>query len=116
MDIMSTPPAADNPKDKIWPDVPAQLGVVYKCQDPMHKGVTLAIQTIESWLNWGTMYEAQRRKIEQQDKTVLQLRATNDVLVAQLAALQEKHHNLREATRKERTDRHTKTTPPKAIL
>lgn len=97
MDMMAPP--------KNWPSAPAKPGVAYSVPDPVFKQDKLAVMLLDTWVDFGTKYEEQRRMIEQQNKTLLQLKAMNDVLVAQMAALQEKHDNLREATRKERTDK-----------
>lgn len=93
------------PTPKSWPDAPAERGKTYGVNDPIFKGQMLCVMSMETWLDFGTLHEAQRRKLEQQDQTLIQLKATNEVLVAQLADLQGKHHNLKEATRKERTDK-----------
>lgn len=92
-----------NTKPKKWPDAPAIVGETYGVNDPIYKDQQLCVMAMQTWLNFGTLYEAQRRKVAQQDQTLIQLKATNDVLVEQLARLQEKHSNLKEATRKERT-------------
>lgn len=88
---------------KNWPEAPAVRGTTYSVNDPVFAGERLVVMSWDTWVDFGTVHEALKRKTVQQDTTLIQLKATNDVLVAQLAALQEKHTNLREATRKERT-------------
>src|SRR6266705_917342 len=88
---------------KHWPEVPAERGQHYGVADPAHKGYQLVVMLNDTWIDFGTLVEAQRRKIEQQDKTLLQLKATNDVLTAELAKLREKHTNLKESERARRT-------------
>lgn len=56
-----------------------------------------------TWLDFGTLVEAQRRKLEAQDKALVQLKATNEVLANELAKLREKHANLKESERIRRT-------------
>lgn len=99
---------------KNWPNAPAVRGQTYSVNDPVFQKDQLVIMLWDTWLDHGTVHEALKRKVEQQDKTLLQLKAMNDVLVAQLAALQEKHTNLREATRKERTAKALKSSNLKA--
>lgn len=110
MDMLSS--TKSPPKN--WPSAPARRGESYSVNDPVFQTEKLVVMSWDTWLDFGTKHEANRRKIEQQDKTLIQLKATNDVLVAQLAALQEKHTNLREATRQERTSKALKSTNLKA--
>lgn len=90
---------------KAWPEVPAVRGKSYGVTDPVFKNTMLAVMTMETWMDFGTTFEQQKRLIAQQNATLVQLKTTNDVLTQQLADLQTKHHNLREAVRKERTDK-----------
>lgn len=95
-------------KPKSWPDAPAREGESYGVMDPVYKTQQLAVMTMATWLDFGTRFEKQRRLLETQNKALTSLKVTNDVLVQQLADLQTKHTNLREAVRKERTEKATK--------
>lgn len=95
-------------KPKSWPDAPAREGESYGVMDPIYKTEQLAVMTMRTWLGFGTRFEKQRRLLESQNKALSSLQVTNDVLVKQLADLQTKHTNLREAVRKERTEKATK--------
>lgn len=99
MDMLSQPPQSKQPEAN-WPATRAVKGVTYNIGD--NHGDRLSVMTTETWLDFGTLFEAQRRKVEQQDKTLIQLRATNDVLVKQLAELKAKHDNLRAAVKHQR--------------
>lgn len=92
-------------KPKSWPQVPARDGESYGVEDPVHKGYQLAVMTMKTWLDFGTKFEVQRRTLEAQNSTIRELQVTHDVLVKQLADLKTRHENLREAVRKERTEK-----------
>lgn len=101
MDMLSPMPSPQKP-EKSWPDAPAVRGKSYGVRDPMYGKEMLAVMTMETWLDFGTIHEAQRRKVEQQDATILQLKATNEVLTKALAELTLKHQNLRDSLKRQR--------------
>lgn len=89
-------------KPKQWPQVPAEPGKSYGVQDPVFPTYQLAVMLMSTWLDFGTRFEAQRRRIAALETAAVELKTTNDVLARQLADLKTKHENLREAVRKER--------------
>lgn len=108
MDILSTP--QNNSRPKTWPEVPAVRGQTYSVNDPIFPSNQLVVMLFDTWVDFGTVHEQLRRKVAVQDTALIQLKTTNDVLTQQLADLQTKHHNLKEATRTERTAKAMKHT------
>lgn len=94
-------------KPKAWPDAPAEKGKSYGVMDPVFKKQMLAVMTMETWTEFGTKFQEMQRLIAKQAQILQQMQVTNDVLVKQLADVQTKHTNLREAVRKERTQKAT---------
>lgn len=103
MDMLSatvSPPPSK--AEKPWPEGRAVRGKTYGVNDPVFAGTQLAVMTMETWLDFGTIHEQQRRKVEQQDRTLIQLHATNEVLTKELADLKLKHENLKIAVKRQR--------------
>lgn len=101
MDMLQTNPPSPS-KGKHWPDAPAVRGKSYSVNDPIWPGMKLAVMTLETWTDFGTIHEQQRRKVEQQDKTLVALKTANDVLAKALADLRDKHENLKAAVKRQR--------------
>lgn len=90
------------PRDKPWPEGRAVRGKTYGVNDPIYATDRLAVMLMETWVDFGTIHEQQRRKVEQQDRTLIQLHATNEVLLKELAELKLKHENLKAAVKRQR--------------
>lgn len=90
-------------KPKNWPAAPARHGESYQVEDPVFKKDKLAVMLLSTWLECGTKFEVLTRKVAAAERAAIELKVTNDVLTKQLADLQAKHTNLREAVRAERT-------------
>lgn len=103
-------------KPRSWPDAPARNGESYGVMDPVFKAQMLAVMTMETWTKFGTDFKQMQQLIKKQSDTLQQMQVTNDVLVKQLADLQTKHTNLREATHKDRTDKILKPVPSTKVL
>lgn len=88
--------------EKSWPATRAARGAAYGVQDPEHPEDKLAVMLMETWVDFGTVHEALRRKTAQQDATLAQLHTTNAVLTKELAELKLKHENLRAAVKRQR--------------
>lgn len=101
MDMLQTNPPLP-PKGKSWPDAPAVRGKTYGVNDPVFPGTQLCVMTMETWVDFGTIHEQFRRKLEQQDKTLVVLKTTNEVLTKELAELKLKHENLKSAVKRQR--------------
>lgn len=101
MDILSQRPAAI-PKGDHWPQKPAVRGQTYGVGDPMHAGHNLVVMSHDTWIDFGTVHEALRRKVEQQDKTLIALQASKEALLAQLTHTTERLNNLRSSEKKRR--------------
>lgn len=93
---------------RAWPEVPAERGRCYGVNDPIFKNQMLAVMTMETWTDFGTQFEQQKRLLKAQNEAIQHSAVTNDVLKQQLADLQTKHDNLRDAVRKERLAKVTK--------
>lgn len=103
MDMLS-PPSAKTPESKLthWPDQPAVRGQTYGVNDPIHAGHQLVVMSHDTWVDFGTVHEAMRRKVEQQDKTLVALQVAKEALVAQLAQTQDRLDALRQAEKRRR--------------
>lgn len=101
---------------KAWPDAPAEDGRSYGVLDPVFKKQMLAVMTMETWTKFGTQFQEMQRLIAKQSQTLQQMQVTNDVQTKQLADLTTKHTNLREATRKERTEKLLKPQPSQKVM
>lgn len=99
MDMLSpTPPATS----KHWPDAPAARGATYGINDPIHTSDRLVVMSWETWVDFGTVHEALKRKVEQQDKTLVALQTAKEALLMQLAQTQDRLDALRQAEKRRR--------------
>lgn len=96
MDMLSPP------KQKTWPNAPAKRGEFYGLTDPVRGDQMLVVMSNDTWLDVGTELEKAKRVAKERGDKIVELNATNAVLVAQLAALQDKHAALREQLKKHR--------------
>jgi hypothetical protein len=87
-------PATPDPSAAPWPNSPPIHGNVYGFHCPS-TGAEMVAMTKDTFLQHGTHMEGMRRANHDLDGRVKEL-------VAQLADLQTRHENLREATRKDR--------------
>lgn len=93
---------------KAWPEAPAERGKSYGVMDPIFKNQMLAVMTMETWTDFGTQFEQQKRLLRAQNEAVVGADVTIKAMTQQLADLREKHDNLRDAVRKERLGKATK--------
>lgn len=103
MDLLS-PKAPSNPPSRLgaWPDSPAQRGKFYACNDPMHPGEKLCVMSWDSWVDTGSHIAKSDQTLKLQNGKIIELKATNNALVAQLADANRRLDNLRHARRKEK--------------
>lgn len=102
MDILSSSPPSKPAEQKSWPNARAVRGVTYGVNDPVFQIDRLVVMLWDTWVDFGTVHEALKRKVAQQDKTLVALNAAKDVLVAQLAQTQTRLDNLRASEKKRR--------------
>ena len=111
-----TPYLPQSTENKQWPHARAQRGHTYGCKDPIffnEFGDMIVVMTNDTWLDYGTAFEAVRRQCAQLKEVADKLKVAYDTAVKQLAELNEKHQKLREATRRERLKKPTHGRAPK---
>lgn len=101
MELLPTSPPPSK-AEKSWPEARARRGETYGVPDPIYETDKLVVMTMETWVDFGTLHEALRRKVAQQDITLVQLHAVNAVLTKELADLKLKHDNLRAVVKRQR--------------
>ncbi len=103
MDILSpTPSPQPLGTKKHWPHARAERGQTYGTEDPILAGDKLVIMTSDTWLDYGTAFEAIRRQNAQLQKAAVDLKVAYDTALKSLAELREKHENLRAAEKRRR--------------
>lgn len=103
MDILSSsPPSKPAEVKKHWPNARAIRGETYSVNDPVFNMDKLVVMHWDTWVDFGTVHEALKRKTAQQDKTLVSLQTANASLVAQLAQTQDRLEALRESEKKRR--------------
>lgn len=85
---------------KHWPEAPMERGKFYDVNDPMYPGTRIVTMMRETWIDFGTLVESQKRTLEIQDKTIKEMTIRKDILERQYADLDTKYRNLRRAYRK----------------
>lgn len=98
MDILSRPPSLS----KDWPEAPAARGKTYGVMDPVFKTEKLVVMSADTWVDYGTAFEKQRRELRDSLAAGQKLKVAYDTAVSELATLREKHQNLRAAEKRRR--------------
>lgn len=101
MDMLSTPPTSPPSKLNQWPNTPAQKGKFYGVQDPVFKQDQLCVMTMDTWVDVGTIIKKNEQVMSAQNGRIIELKAANDALAAQLRDANERLKNLRRVRRKE---------------
>jgi len=104
MDILSPTPSLppSTQSKQHWPHAPALRGQTYGTPDPIFAGDQLVVMSNDTWLDYGTAFEALRRQNEQLMKAANELKVAYDIALKSLADLREKHENLRAAEKRRR--------------
>jgi len=100
---------------KHWPEVPMERGKFYDVNDPMYQGTRIVCMLSQTWIDFGTMIESQKRTMETQHKTILELKTRNEVLEKMLADLERKHRNLTKAYKRDKRHGIVKALGPKTV-
>lgn len=103
MDILSiSPPSKPVEVKKHWPNARVVRGETYSVNDPVFQMDQLVVMSMDTWLDFGTLHEILKRKVAQQDKTLVVLQTAKEALVAQLAQTQDRLDALRASEKKRR--------------
>lgn len=104
MDMLSPTPSPQAQTNKLdhWPHKPAVRGQTYGIEDPVHTGQKLVVMSNDTWLDYGTAFEQLRRQVAEAFKASEKLKVSYDIALQELAALREKHENLRRAEKRRR--------------
>ncbi len=100
MDILSNPNHVPS-KQGEWPTSPAVRGRFYGVNDPVFKKDMLCVMTMETWGDFGTLFKQHEVVMAKQNGKIIELKAANDALAAQLRDANERLRNLRRVRRKE---------------
>lgn len=101
MDLLSTIPPPPPSQLKQWPNSPAQRGKFYGVADPVFKQERLCVMTMATWVDVGTIIKKNEIVMKAQNGRIIELKAANDALAAQLRDANERLKNLRRVRRKE---------------
>lgn len=101
MDMLSPPPKAAPSKLDQWPTSRAQRGKFYGVNDPVHGLDQLCVMLMETWTDVGTIIKQNEITMAKQNGRVVELKAANAALAAQLQDANERLRNLRRVRRKE---------------
>lgn len=101
MDMLSTKPQPPPSKLDQWPNTPARKGKFYGVQDPVFKQDQLCVMTMDTWVDVGTIIKKNEQVMSAQNGKIIELKAANDALAAQLRDANERLRNLRRVRRKE---------------
>jgi hypothetical protein len=101
MDMLSTKPTPPPSQLKQWPNTPAQRGKFYGVTDPVFKQDQLCVMTMDTWVDVGTIIKKNEEVMKAQNGRIIELKAANDALAAQLRDANERLKNLRRVRRKE---------------
>ncbi len=102
MDILSPPPKSPPSQLGMWPNVPAQKGRFYGVQDPVFKRDQLCVMLMDTWADVGTIIKKNEQVMKAQNGKIIELKAANEALAAQLRDANVRLENLRRARRKEK--------------
>lgn len=91
-----------SPALKPWPNSRAQRGKYYGTPDPVWEGDQLVVMSNETWLDFGTMVENQRRVLREQNAVVDKQAAVIAQLTARLNAVEDQLIATRAARKKEK--------------
>lgn len=111
MDMLSTTPPSPPSQLNQWPNKPAQRGKFYGVQDPVFKKDQLCVMLMETWVDVGTIIKKNEQVMKAQNGRIVELKAANDSLAAQLRDATERLKNLRRARRKEMREEIEKNLP-----
>lgn len=100
MDMLSNPNNVPSRQGE-WPTAPAKKGRFYGVNDPVFKKDTLCVMLMETWTDVGTIIKNNEVVMAKQNGKIIELKAANDALAAQLRDANERLKNLRRARRKE---------------
>lgn len=101
MDMLSQPPKTAPSRLGEWPNSPAQRGKFYGVNDPVFHKDQLCVMTMPTWTDVGTLIKKQEETMRVQNGRIIELKAANDALAAQLRDANDRLHNLRRVRRKE---------------
>jgi predicted RNase H-like nuclease (RuvC/YqgF family) len=79
--------------------------------DPVFKKEQLCVMSMQTWADFGTLVESQKRTLKAQDKVIKDLTAANGALAAQLNDVKERLENLRSAYREMKRAQLSKDNP-----
>lgn len=101
MDMLSNKPPRPPSQPNQWPNSPALRGKFYGVQDPVFKEDQLCVMTMDTWVDVGTIIKKNEQVMSAQNGRIIELKAANDALAAQLRDANERLKNLRRVRRKE---------------
>lgn len=101
MDMLSKPTSSPPSRLGEWPNSRAARGRFYGVMDPVFKQDQLCVMTMATWTDVGTLIKKQEETMRLQNGRVVELKAANDALAAQLRDANERLKNLRRVRRKE---------------
>lgn len=101
MDMLSSKPPSPPSRLGEWPNSRAQRGKFYGVTDPVFKQDQLCVMTMPTWEDVGTLVKKQEETMRVQNGRLVELKAANDALAAQLRDANERLRNLRRVRRKE---------------
>lgn len=102
MDMLSPPPKVPPSRLDEWPTARAKKGKFYGVNDPVHEQDQLCVMLMETWVDVGTIIKQNEQVMKAQNGRIVELKAANDVLAAQLRDANERLNNLRRVRRKEK--------------
>lgn len=101
MDMLSPPPKAPPSRLDEWPTARAKKGKFYGVNDPVHGQDQLCVMLMDTWVEVGTIIKQNEKVMNLQNGRIVELKAANDALAAQLRDANERLRNLRRVRRKE---------------
>jgi hypothetical protein len=101
MDMLSTKPPSPPSRLGEWPNSRAQRGKFYGVNDPVFQMDQLCVMTMDTWTDVGTLIKKNEEVMRLQNGRIIELKAANDALAAQLRDANERLKNLRRVRRKE---------------
>src|ERR1700690_2733378 len=101
MDMLSPAPKSPPSQLNQWPNKPAQRGKFYGVKDPVFHQDMLCVMTMLTWEDVGTLIKKHEETLRLQNGRIIELKAANDALAAQLRDANDRLKNLRRIRRKE---------------
>lgn len=101
MDMLSKAPSPPPSRLGEWPNSPAQRGKFYGVNDPVFQKDKLCVMTMDTWADVGTLIKKNEETMRVQNGRIVELKAANDALAAQLRDATDRLKNLRRVRRKE---------------